>query len=62
MEARDSAMHGLICQHFSGHKITQHIKKGMKAQLIVGNGREYLPSIPGISDPKYQKKQNQLFL
>ncbi len=33
--------------------ITQHMEKGMKAQLIVGNGREDLSSIPGISDPKY---------
>ncbi len=31
--------------------IAQHMEKGMKAQLKVGNGRGNLPSIPGISDP-----------
>lgn len=29
--------------------VAQHMEKGMKAQLIVGNGRNDLPSIPGIS-------------
>lgn len=33
--------------------IAQHMEKGMKAQLIVGNGRGDLPSIPGISAPKF---------
>lgn len=33
--------------------IAQHMEKGMKAQLIVGNGRGNLPSIPGISDPTF---------
>ncbi len=31
--------------------IAQHTEKGMKAQLIVGNGSGDLPGIPGISDP-----------
>jgi hypothetical protein len=29
------------------------MEKGMKAQLKVGNGRGDLPSIPGISAPKF---------
>jgi len=29
--------------------ISQHMEKGMKAQLVVGNGSEDLPSIPGIT-------------
>ncbi len=33
--------------------IAQHMEKGMKAQLVVGNGRGDLPSIPGISAPKF---------
>jgi len=33
--------------------IAQHVEKGMKAQLKVGNGRGDLPSIPGISAPKF---------
>jgi len=33
--------------------IAQHMEKGMKAQLIVGNGRGDLPSIPGISAAKF---------
>ncbi len=33
--------------------IAQHTEKGMKAQLKVGNGREDLPSIPGISNPTF---------
>jgi len=33
--------------------IAQHTEKGMKAQLIVGNGRGDLASIPGISKPKF---------
>jgi len=33
--------------------IAQHMEKGMKAQLKVGNGRKDLPSIPGISDPTF---------
>ncbi len=33
--------------------ISQHMEKGMKAQLIVGKGRKDLPSIPGISDPTF---------
>ncbi len=33
--------------------IAQHTEKGMKAQLVAGNGRGDLSSIPGISDPKY---------
>jgi hypothetical protein len=33
--------------------IAQHTEKGMKAQLKAGNGRGDLPSIPGISDPKF---------
>jgi uncharacterized cupredoxin-like copper-binding protein len=33
--------------------IAQHMEKGMKAQLKVGNGRGDLPSIPGISAPKF---------
>lgn len=33
--------------------ISQHMEKGMKAQLIVGQGRKDLPSIPGISDPTF---------
>ena len=34
--------------------ISQHMEKGMKAQLKVGNGRGDLPSIPGISDPTFK--------
>ncbi|MCK5924814.1 MAG: multicopper oxidase domain-containing protein, partial [Methylococcales bacterium] len=34
--------------------IAQHMEKGMKAQLKVGNGRGDLPSIPGISDPTFK--------
>lgn len=33
--------------------IAQHMEKGMKAQLKVGEGRGDLPSIPGISDPTF---------
>ncbi|MCK4492748.1 MAG: multicopper oxidase domain-containing protein [Methylococcales bacterium] len=33
--------------------IAQHMEKGMKAQLKVGKGRGNLPSIPGISNPKF---------
>lgn len=33
--------------------IAQHMEKGMKAQLKVGNGRGDLPSIPGISAAKF---------
>lgn len=33
--------------------VSQHMEKGMKAQLKVGNGRGDLPSIPGISAPKF---------
>ncbi len=33
--------------------ISQHMEKGMKAQLKVGKGKGDLPSIPGISDPKF---------
>ena len=33
--------------------IAQHMEKGMKAQLKVGSGRGDLPSIPGISAPKF---------
>lgn len=33
--------------------IAQHMEKGMKAQLKVGNGRKDLPSIPGISSPTF---------
>lgn len=33
--------------------IAQHTEKGMKAQLKVGNGRGDLPSIVGISAPKF---------
>ena len=33
--------------------IAQHMEKGMKAQLKVGNGRGDLPSIPGISNAKF---------
>lgn len=33
--------------------IAQHMEKGMKAQLKVGNGRGDLPSIPGISNPTF---------
>ncbi len=33
--------------------IAQHMEKGMKAQLKVGNGRGDLASIPGISAPKF---------
>lgn len=33
--------------------ISQHMEKGMKAQLKAGNGRGDLPSIPGISDPAF---------
>jgi plastocyanin len=33
--------------------ISQHMEKGMKAQLKVGEGRGDLPSIPGISDPTF---------
>ncbi len=33
--------------------IAQHMEKGMKAQLKVGEGRGDLSSIPGISDPKF---------
>ncbi len=36
--------------------IAQHTEKGMKAQLVVGSGtkdKPVLPSIPGISDPKF---------
>ncbi len=33
--------------------IAQHMEKGMKAQLKVGNGRGDLPSIPGISAPTF---------
>ncbi|MDH5552104.1 MAG: copper oxidase [Nitrosomonas sp.] len=29
--------------------ISQHMEKGMKAQLVVGNGSEDLPSIPGLT-------------
>ncbi|MFK5949438.1 MAG: copper oxidase [Methylococcales bacterium] len=38
--------------------IAQHTEKGMKAELIVGNGRGDLPSIPGISAPKYADSFN----
>ncbi len=31
--------------------IAQHMEKGMKGQLVVGNGSATFPSIPGISDP-----------
>ncbi len=31
--------------------ITQHMEKGMKAQLVVGKGDGDLPSVPGISGP-----------
>jgi hypothetical protein len=31
--------------------IAQHMEKGMKGQLIVGNGSGTFPSIPGITDP-----------
>jgi len=34
--------------------IAQHTEKGMKAQLVVGNGRGDLASIPGISKPKFK--------
>ena len=30
--------------------IAQHMEKGMKAQLIVGNGSSPFPSIPGVTD------------
>jgi hypothetical protein len=30
--------------------IAQHMEKGMKAQLVVGNGSTPFPSIPGITD------------
>lgn len=33
--------------------IAQHMEKGMKAQFVIGKGRKDLPSIPGISDPKF---------
>ncbi len=33
--------------------ISQHMEKGMKAQLKVGKGKGDLASIPGISDPKF---------
>ena len=33
--------------------ISQHMEKGMKAQLKVGKGRGDLPSIPGISAPTF---------
>ncbi len=36
--------------------IAQHTEKGMKAQLVVGAGtkdKPVLPSIPGVSDPKF---------
>ncbi len=36
--------------------IAQHMEKGMKAELIVGNGRGDLPSIPGISAPTFPDK------
>ncbi|NOQ36743.1 MAG: copper oxidase [Methylococcaceae bacterium] len=36
--------------------IAQHMEKGMKAQLIVGDGRGDLPSIPGISAPTFPDK------
>ena len=32
--------------------LSQHMEKGMKAQLIVGNGSGNLPSIPGITGPR----------
>jgi hypothetical protein len=34
--------------------IAQHMEKGMKAQLKIGNGRGDLPSIPGLTDPAIQ--------
>lgn len=33
--------------------IAQHMEKGMKAQLVVGQGRKNLPSIPGLTDPVF---------
>ena len=36
--------------------IAQHTEKGMKAQIVVGSGtkdKPVLPSIPGLSDPKF---------
>lgn len=33
--------------------ISQHMEKGMKAQLKAGKGRGDLPSIPGISNPTF---------
>lgn len=36
--------------------VSQHMEKGMKAQLVVGKGRKDLPSIPGISAPTYPDK------
>ena len=36
--------------------ISQHMEKGMKAQLKVGTGRGDLPSIPGISAPTFPDK------
>jgi len=36
--------------------ISQHMEKGMKAQLKVGNGRKDLPSIPGISAATFKDK------
>jgi hypothetical protein len=33
--------------------ISQHMEKGMKAQLKIGKGRGDLPSIPGVSDPTF---------
>ncbi len=39
--------------------IAQHMEKGMKAQLVVGEGRGNLPSIPGISAPAFRGQQVQ---
>jgi len=45
--------------HYLVHcDIAQHTEKGMKAQLVVGEGGKKgdLPSIPGISEPKFPDK------
>lgn len=37
--------------------IAQHMEKGMKAQLVVGDGSGDLPSVPGISGPLNPKRK-----
>lgn len=36
--------------------ISQHMEKGMKAQLVVGQGSGDLPSVPGITSPAIHEK------